>query len=197
MKPGVKYTLFVVLAILVLAGAIVTYKYLTSVNPAPPSPSDRSSTPSANGATGDPGQRNTAPGFTVMNGEGEDVRLEDYLGKPILLNFWATWCPPCRGELPAFETMSKRYGNEVVFMMIDLTDGYRETPKNVQRFLSEHGYTFPVYYDAKGNAAKAYHVSSIPFTVAIDKNGNVHKTHLGAVNEKTLEALIQSLLDVK
>ena len=82
-------------------------------------------------------------------------------------------------------------------MMIDLTDGYRETPKNVQKFLSEHGYTFPVYYDAKGSAAKAYHVSSIPFTVAIDKNGNVHKTHLGAVNEKTLEALIQSFLDVK
>lgn len=82
-------------------------------------------------------------------------------------------------------------------MMIDLSDGYRETPDSVKKFLSENGYTFPVYYDSEGSAAKAYNALSIPFTVAIDKNGNVKNTHLGAMSEAALESMIKSLIEAK
>ena len=82
-------------------------------------------------------------------------------------------------------------------MMIDLTDGYREEVDSVKKFVSDNGYTFPVYYDMKGRAANAYNAYSIPLTVAIDNKGNVYKTHLGAMDETSLEDLIRSLLEVK
>ena len=100
-------------------------------------------------------------------------------------------------RIAGIETLYGKYGNEVVFMMIDLSDGYRETPEIVKKFISENGYTFPVYYDVKENAARAYNVSSIPLTVAVDRNGKIYKTHLGAMSEKTLEKLIKSLSEVK
>lgn len=189
MKPVMKFIMLAVLSAVLLVGAIAAYRYLTSVTAAPSSP------PGAE--TKAPDKKNAAPDFTVTDGDGNEVKLADRLGKPVIINFWATWCPPCRSELPAFETLYGKYGNDVVFMMIDLSDGYRETPEIVKKFISENGYTFPVYYDVKENAARAYNVSSIPLTVAVDRNGKIYKTHLGAMSEKTLEKLIKSLSEVK
>ena len=138
-----------------------------------------------------------ARAFTVTDAKGRNVTLSESFGRPVILNFWATWCPPCRSELPAFEKLYRKYQAKVTFMMIDLSDGYRETPDSVKKFLSENGYTFPVYYDSEGSAAKAYNALSIPFTVAIDKNGNVKKTHLGAMSEAALESIIKSLIEAK
>lgn len=197
MKPGAKYLLAVALTVLLAVGAAAAYKYLTSVTTVPPSPPDNTSAPPAGGRTGAPGNRNAAPDFTVTDGGGNRVSTADLSGKPVILNFWATWCPPCRSELPAFDKLYRQYGNEVSFMMIDLTDGYRETVEGVKKFISENGYTFPVYYDTDGSAAEAYNVSSIPFTVAVGRNGNIVGTHLGAMSEAALEKLIKTVKEAE
>lgn len=197
MKPGAKYLLAVALTVLLAVGAAAAYKYLTSVTTVPPSPPDNTSAPPAGGRTGAPGNRNAAPDFTVTDGGGNRVSTADLSGKPVILNFWATWCPPCRSELPAFDKLYRQYGNEVSFMMIDLTDGYRETVEGVKKFISENGYTFPVYYDTEGSAAEAYSVSSIPFTVAVGRNGNIVGTHLGAMSEAALEKLIKTVKEAE
>ena len=197
MKPGAKYLLAVALTVLLAVGAAAAYKYLTSVTTVPPSPPDNTSAPPAGGRTGAPGYRNAAPDFTVTDGGGNRVSTADLSGKPVILNFWATWCPPCRSELPAFDKLYRQYGNEVSFMMIDLTDGYRETVEGVKKFMSENGYTFPVYYDTEGSAAEAYNVSSIPFTVAVGRNGNIVGTHLGAMSEAVLEKLIKTVKEAE
>ncbi len=197
MKPGAKYLLAVALTVLLAVGAAAAYKYLTSVTTVPPSPPDNTSAPPAGGRTGTPGNRNAAPDFTVTDGGGNRVSTADLSGKPVILNFWATWCPPCRSELPAFDKLYRQYGNEVSFMMIDLTDGYRETVEGVKKFMSENGYTFPVYYDTEGSAAEAYNVSSIPFTVAVGRNGNIVGTHLGAMSEAALEKLIKTVKEAE
>lgn len=167
----------------------------TPKNTAPPKKTTpgKTSPETAPPETEDP-NKNTAPDFPVLDADGNTVRLSDMFGKPVVINFWATWCPPCRSELPAFDKLYRQYGNEVSFMMIDLTDGYRETVEGVKRFISENGYTFPVYYDTEGSAAEAYNVSSIPFTVAVGRNGNIVGTHLGAMSEAALRSYINAIL---
>lgn len=139
-------------------------------------------------------KKNTAPDFTVLDKDGNTVRLSDKFGKPVVINFWATWCPPCKQELPDFDKLCKEYGDRVVFMMVNLTDGYRDTVDGTKRFVSGKGYTFPVYFDTKDNAASAYNVSSIPQTTFIDAKGNIYTTRIGAMNEATLRIYLNALL---
>ena len=139
-------------------------------------------------------KKNTAPDFTVLDKDGNTVRLSDKFGKPVVINFWATWCPPCKQELPDFDKLSKEYGDRIVFMMVNLTDGYRDTVDGTKRFVSGKGYTFPVYFDTKDNAASAYNVSSIPQTTFIDAKGNIYTTRIGAMNEATLRSYLNALL---
>ena len=139
-------------------------------------------------------KKNTAPDFTVLDKDGNTVRLSEKFGKPIVINFWATWCPPCKQELPDFDKLSKEYGDRVVFMMVNLTDGYRDTVDGTKRFVSDKSYTFPVYFDTKDNAASAYNVSSIPQTTFIDAKGNIYTTRIGAMNEATLRIYLNALL---
>ena len=139
-------------------------------------------------------KKNTAPDFTVLDKDGNTVRLSEKFGKPIVINFWATWCPPCKQELPDFDKLSKEYGDRVVFMMVNLTDGYRDTVDGTKRFVSGKGYTFPVYFDTKDNAASAYNVSSIPQTTFIDAKGNIYTTRIGAMNEAMLRMYLNALL---
>ena len=139
-------------------------------------------------------KKNTAPDFTVLDKDGNTVRLSDKFGKPVVINFWATWCPPCKQELPDFDKLCKEYGDRVVFMMVNLTDGYRDTVDGTKRFVSGKGYTFPVYFDTKDNAASAYNVSSIPQTTFIDAKGNIYTTRIGAMSEATLRSYLNALL---
>lgn len=138
--------------------------------------------------------KNTAPDFTVFDKDGKPVRLSEMFGRPVVINFWATWCPPCKREMPDFDKLYKEYGDRVVFMMINLTDGYRDTVDGTKRFVSGKGYTFPVYFDTQDSGGSAYHIVSIPQTVFIDTNGNVYKTHIGAMSEATLRLYIDALL---
>ena len=139
----------------------------------------------------------TAPDFTVYDEEGAPVSLSDFAGTPVVINFWATWCPPCRGELPAFDAAYKAYGEDIQFLMVDLTDGSRETKEVVRDFLRETGYTFPVFYDTDYSGAMAYGVRSIPMTVLIRADGTVLGGQIGAVSESTLTAGLEALIENK
>lgn len=136
-----------------------------------------------------------AANFTVLNKNMEEVSLSDKKGKPVVINFWATWCSPCKAELPAFEKMYKKYKGEVEFMMVNLTYGNNETVAKVRKFIQENGYTFPVYYDTQGKAADTYEVSAIRLTLFINADGNIVHTYNQAISETALQGYIKDILD--
>jgi len=132
-----------------------------------------------------------APDFTMADKAGNTVSLSDLEGKPVVLNFWASWCPPCKAEMPDFDKVYLELGDEVVFVMLNLADGQRETAESGLRFVSDEGFSFPVYFDTHGEGALAYSVRSIPTTVFIDRDGQVAATQMGAIDENTLRKGIE------
>lgn len=138
-----------------------------------------------------------AADFYAFDLNGNKVTLAEKIGKPVVVNFWATWCPPCKAELPHFEKLYKELGGEVEFMMVDMTDGKRETVNDVKDFVEENGYTFPVYCDSEQNAAMTYSVYSIPVTLFIDKEGNLSDMRIGVLDEETLRSEIEKMKGVK
>ncbi len=142
-----------------------------------------------------PSGGNETDDFTVYNTKMEAVKLSDFFGKPVVVNFWASWCGPCKSELPAFENMYKKYGDDVVFLMINLTDGQSDTPESIKKFISDNGYTFPVYYDMTFDASETYGVYSIPETLFINADGSLHDTRVGAMNGTVLENYIKTLIE--
>ena len=115
-------------------------------------------------------ERQMAPDFTVYDADGNPVSLSDYFGKPIVLNFWASWCGPCKAEMPDFEEVYKERGEEIQFLMVNCTGG-RETLESAKSFIADSGYTFPVFYDLDLDASMTYGTNSIPMTFFIDAEG--------------------------
>lgn len=127
-----------------------------------------------------------APDFTVYDIDGNAVSLSDFVGKPVIVNFWASWCGPCKSEMPDFETAYKEYGEDIHFLIVNMTDGSSETVESASEFIAEAGYTFPVYYDTDLDAAMTYNVYSIPATYFIDAEGNAIAQGSGALDLETI-----------
>ena len=136
-----------------------------------------------------------APDFTVYDLEGNAHKLSDYQGKPVILNFWASWCGPCKSEMPDIEAAYQEYGEKIHFLIVNLTDGYRETMESASAYIAEQGYTFPVYYDTDSAAAYSYNTSSIPVTYFINAQGNFVAYYRGAMSASILQQGIDMLLD--
>ena len=128
-----------------------------------------------------------APDFTVYDIEGNEVHLSDYLGTPVVLNFWASWCGPCKMEMPHFEEKSKELAGEVQFLMVNVTDGGRETVETASSFIAGEGYTFPVFYDTAYSASSAYGAYSLPTTIFINAEGHAIAQAVGAIDSATLQ----------
>lgn len=138
-----------------------------------------------------------APDFTVYDFDGNAFSLADFKGTPVILNFWASWCPPCKSEMPDFEEAYKTYGDQIQFMMINLTDGSQETVESASEYVESQGYTFPVFYDTDVSAAMAYSTSSIPASYFVNADGNLAAYAVGMIDAATLEKGVQLLLPVK
>lgn len=129
----------------------------------------------------------TAPDFTMTDASGEEVKLSDFFGKPVVLNFWASWCGPCKSEMPHFEEAYQKYGEDINFVIVNLTDGARETVETASDFIEEQGYTFPLYFDTNTEGAMTYGTYSIPVTYFIGADGVPVAQANGALDAATLQ----------
>ena len=181
-----KKTLFILALVFVLliGGASILYRQLgQSLTPKQFTAQESSQTQEQ----GTDDSKTQAPDFTVYDAEGNEVRLSDFFGKPIVLNFWASWCGPCQMEMPEFHEKYLELGDSMHFLMVNTTDGLRETVDTASAFIAENAYTFPVLYDTKSDAASAYSAYSLPTTFFIDAEGYAIAQAVGAIDMATLQ----------
>lgn len=138
--------------------------------------------------------KDPAPEFTVYDLDGNAHKLSDFRGKPVILNFWATWCGYCQVEMPDFDEKYQQYGEDIHFIMLNVTDGAQETVESASAFIAQEGYTFPVYYDTDMDATASYNTSGLPVTYFIDAEGNFVAWQQGMMTAETLQIGIDMLL---
>ncbi|TCP55522.1 thiol-disulfide isomerase/thioredoxin [Tumebacillus sp. BK434] len=133
-----------------------------------------------------------APSFELQTFDGKTVKLADLQGKPVVLNFWASWCGPCRNEMPDLEEMHKKYGDQVHFYGVNLTS--QDNLENAKKFMGEMGVTFPSLMDSDEKTAQNYRTFSIPMTYAVDQNGIISEIHKGQINKVVMDGMLQRLV---
>ena len=177
--------------LLIIAGALVGYTYLSRGESAPQlSENDGEAAVEGEGESAP----QPAPDFTVYDAEGNGITLSVLMdGKPTVLNFWASWCGPCRSEMPHIQEAYERLGGEVSFVMINMTDGQRETQESAEEYMAESGWTFPIYFDSDYDAAMTYGAYSLPQTYFIDAEGHLIAAARGSMSAEVLQSGIDMI----
>ena len=136
-----------------------------------------------------------APDFTLLDQYGNGHTLSDYKGKTVFLNFWATWCPPCRAEMPEIQEIYEEYGennSDVIILGIASPEvGQEGSADDIAAFLSENNYTYPVVMDTDGIMSYYYGISAYPTTFMIDKDGNVYGYVPGQITKDIMQSIIE------
>ena len=196
--------------VLLLAGAGALYARLTAEVPAPAQPAVTDAPKQAEAtATAQPAvtdapkqsevagpqmKADLAPVFTVYTESGDAVRLGDLRGKPAIVNFFASWCGPCRSEMPHFDEAYRTYGEEISFLMVDLCAYGNDTMENAKAMVEAGGWSFPVCYDTQGEAVTAYAIRSMPTTIFLSADGTLVGKRIGAMTQAQLLQEIEGLL---
>lgn len=199
MKNSVKWIVGALALVLIIVGASLLYNNLKE-DYEPDSLGDPSgvvnnddsdSADSGNTADTESGEEQEdsgkykAPDFTALDREGNEVKLSDYLGKPVVLNFWATWCDYCVQEMPAFARAYMDYP-DVQFLMVNVTDGEGDTVESAKKFIEDRGYPFTVLFDTELDATMKYGASSLPVTFFINAKGELVVYRPGMLNDDLL-----------
>ncbi len=143
-------------------------------------------------ASTDTGKRPPAPAWELKDLDGKTVKMADYKGKVVILDFWATWCPPCKKEIPGFINLQKKYGDKgLVVVGVSLDEG---GPAVVKPFAQKMGINYPLVMGDQKTAAAFGGIEAIPTTFVIDRDGNVVTGHQGYADEATFESEIKPLL---
>jgi peroxiredoxin len=132
-----------------------------------------------------------APDFALPALDGNIIRLSDFKGKPVLINFWATWCGPCRAEFPDFQKAA--VDNAGTLVIIGINNTSTDQKDQVPAFVEEFGVTYPIVLDESGDTAKAYGILGLPTSIFIDRSGNVNEIFTGPINKAYIEAKLSEL----
>ncbi len=193
-KQGKKLLILIAAFVLVMAAAVAAYngltkKYLGGQAVSPPASQTGETSDASSSALVNKEDFPLAPDFSVEDADGNTVKLSDYRGTPVVLNFWASWCGPCRAEMPHFQTLMDEHKDQVIFLMVNLTDGSRETKETAQAFLAGESFNFThLVFDTNSEAAYNYRVSSI------DAEGYALSREIGALSEQTLRSRVETIL---
>jgi peroxiredoxin len=154
---------------------------------------DRSGTSTA-GQIPAPQQGFIAPEFELKTPTGETIRLSDLRGQAVLINLWATWCPPCRAEMQSIEKVYQEYKDQgFVVLAVNMT--YQDDPFSVMPFVNEQALTFPILLDETGDMAAAYQLRSLPSSYFVGRDGVIHEVVIGGpMSEALLRTRIEAIL---
>lgn len=201
-KTMLRHTISIILA----TATLLLLSACNHPTPPPPSPTPKPAEPTATvaqsktvaPATTTPATKDEetdlpiAEDFTAENllKPGQKIHLSDYSGKIVFLNFWGSWCPPCRAEMPAFEKIYEKYGDQVIIIGVGIND----SSDNLIRFAKSIGVTYPIVNDRTSEIARHYHIRSLPTTYRINQKGEIQGVAVGGLNE---EQLIQAIEDLQ
>ncbi len=179
MQPTKRRAIYVVTLVAALAWIFVS--------------ADRAGTSTA-GEIPAPRQGFLAPDFTLQTPEGETISLSDFRGQAVLVNLWATWCPPCRAEMPAIQKLYDEYKDQgLVVLGVNMT--YQDNAQAVVPFAQENGLTFPILIETTGEVAGKYELRSLPSSFFIDRQGIIQEVVIGGpMSEALLRTRIESIL---
>jgi thiol-disulfide isomerase/thioredoxin len=190
--------IWAVAIILVAVAIYTTYQYNNNPVPVPPpTAGSQTDNPVNTSEQGNPEEEvidsMDALDFTLEDMNGNKVSLSDYKGKTIFLNFWASWCGPCKYEMPFIEQLYKdTKDSDLVIVTVNL----QETKSTVSKFMTENKYSFPVWLDIKGDVANQYGVSGIPLSLLINKDFKIVSAHEGYMSDyEMLKEFVDQLKD--
>lgn len=136
---------------------------------------------------------NTAPDFELTTLDGKKVKLSDYQGKKVIVNFWATWCPPCKAEMPHMQNYYEDFAEEenVEILAVNLTSG--DSEEKVNDFVRDFGLTFPIPMDTEGVVGQTYEAITIPTSYMIDTKGRIQNKIVGPMDEQMIKDFVSNL----
>lgn len=148
----------------------------------------------ASGSSAEPVTGAPAPDFTLKTLDGSELSLSQFRGQPVLINFWASWCPPCRLEMPELVRAFEAHQSEgFIILAVDLT--FQDSITDVRAFVDEFNMTFPVVLDETGEVTNSvYRLRGLPTSVFIGRDGKIKRVHIGAMTREQIEAFIAEII---
>ena len=182
--------LILILGLVVFALYSVYNHHKVANQPPPAKTSTDISTSSSRAVKGE-----LAPEIVLQDLQGQTVKMSDYRGKVVILNFWASWCSPCKSEMPELDKAAQEFasGSDAVLLTVNMTDGTRETIDKARQYVDGNKFSLPVLLDTEGKAAQAYNITSIPTTFIIDKQGVLNQYFSGPTTRDALNNYVNQL----